>query len=95
MARTRTIVRIAGKDYPISGSDSEAYVRRVARYVDRKIGEVAMAARLPAQDAAVLAAVTIADELAKTHEELNRLRAQMESERAELAQLRAEKEARA
>ena len=95
MAKTRTIVRIAGKEYPITGNDSEDYVRRVARYVDRKISELGMATRLPAQDAAVLAAVTIADELAKTREELNRVRAQMDSERDELARLRAENEARA
>ena len=91
MAKTRTTVRIAGRDYPIGSSDSEAYVQRVARYVDRKITELSLATRLSAQDSATLAAMTIADELAKSQEELSRVRAQLERERAELAALRAEK----
>jgi len=95
MAKTRTIVRIAGRDYPITSNDGEEYVRRVARFVDRKISELSVATRLPATECATLAAVTIADELAKSHEEITRLRAQMESERAELQALRAEKEAKA
>ncbi len=92
MAKTRITVRIAGRDYPITSSDSEEYVRRVARYVDRKIAELSLATRLPALETATLAAVTIADELAKSREEINRLREQMERERAELQRLRAEKE---
>ncbi|MBO4883758.1 MAG: cell division protein ZapA [Clostridia bacterium] len=92
MAKTRIIVRIAGREYPITSSDSEEYVRRVARYVDRKISDLSLATRLPAPECATLAAVTIADELAKMQEELNRVRAQMESERDELQKLRAEKE---
>ncbi|MBO4299097.1 MAG: cell division protein ZapA [Clostridia bacterium] len=95
MAKTRIIVRIAGREYPITSSDSEEYVRRVARYVDRKISDLSLATRLPAPECATLAAVTIADELAKMQEELNRVRAQMESERDELQKLRAEKEEKA
>ena len=91
MAKMRTIVRIAGREYPIASSDSEEYVRRVAGYVDRKIAELSQATRLPALESATLAAVTIADELAKSREEIARLRAQMEAERDELARLRAEK----
>ena len=93
MAKTRITVRIAGREYPITSSDSEEYVRRVAGYVDRKLSELSLATRLPALESATLAAVTIADELAKSHEEINRLRAQLESERAELAALRQAREA--
>ena len=95
MAKTRTIVRIAGREYPITSSDSPEYVRRVAQYVDRKIAELSTATRLPSTECVTLAAVTIADELAKTQEENNRLRRQMEQERAELQALRDEKEGRA
>ena len=59
MAKTRITVRIAGRDYPISSNDTEEYVRRVARYVDRKITELSKATRLPVPDCATLAAVTI------------------------------------
>ena len=95
MTKTRTTVRIAGRDYPISSSDTEAYVQRVARYVDRKITELSLATRLNALDSATLAAMTIADELAKSQEELTRLRVQLERERGELQALRADKEGRA
>ena len=91
MAKMRTIVRIAGREYPIASSESEEYVRRVAGYVDRKIAELSLATRLPALESATLAAVTIADELAKSREEIARLRVEMEKERAELKKLRGEK----
>lgn len=77
MEKIRTIVRIAGKDYPITGYDTEDYVRRVALYVDRKIQELSMATRLPVQDSAILTAVTIADELLKSQDDNNRLRKEL------------------
>lgn len=91
MAKTRTIVRIAGKEYPITSQDGEMYVQRIARYVDRKITELSLATRLPAPDCAVLAAVTIADDLSKSRDEINRLRAQLEKAQAEMTALKAEK----
>lgn len=77
MEKIRTVVRIAGKDYPITGYDTEDYVRRVALYVDRKIQELGMTARRSVQDCAVLTAVTIADELLKSQDENNRLRKEL------------------
>lgn len=88
--KSRTVVRIAGREYPITSYDSPDYVRRVGQYVDRKINELALATRLPALETATLAAVSIADDLAKTQEELARLRRQLEEERSELARLRAD-----
>ncbi|MBR0464973.1 MAG: cell division protein ZapA [Clostridia bacterium] len=88
MSRNRTVVRIAGKEYPIVSQDSEMYVQRVARYVDRKITELNLTTRQPVSDCAVLAAVTIADDLSKSRDEINRLRAQMEAQAAELKALR-------
>ena len=89
MNKTRTIVRIAGKEYPITSQDGEMYVQRIARYVDRKITELNLATRQSVNDCAVLAAVTIADDLSKSRDEINRLRAQLESARAEISALRA------
>ncbi len=89
MEKIRTTVRIAGRDYTLTSSDSEAYVRRVAAYVDRKIGELGMAARLPATDLAVLTAVTLADDLIKSHDEITRLRAELDQARLALEQKKA------
>jgi cell division protein ZapA len=74
MEKTRTTVRIAGKDYIISGHDSEEFVRRVATYVDRKIKELRAATKLPGDDIAVLAAVNVTDDMLKALDENARLR---------------------
>ena len=89
MEKIRTTVRIAGKDYTLSGYDSEEYVRRVASYVDRKITELELATRLPSQQLAVLTSVSIADDLLKAHDENARLRKELSQTREELERLRA------
>ena len=86
MEKIRVTVRIAGKDYTMSGYDKEDYVRRVAIYVDRKIQELSLATRMPMQDVSVLTAVTIADDMLKAKDEANRLRRELEETRAQLEQ---------
>ena len=86
MEKIRTTVRIAGKDYTMSGYDSEDYVRRVALYVDRKIQELSMTTRMPMQDVSVLTAVLMADEMLKAQDENNRLRRELEQLRMEMEQ---------
>ena len=88
MQKIRTTVRIAGKDYTLSGYDGEEYVRRVAAYVDRKITELELATRLPSQQLAVLTSVSIADDLLKAHDENARLRRELALAREELENLR-------
>ena len=88
MEKIRTTVRIAGKDYTMSGYDSEDYVRRVALYVDRKIQELSMTTRMSAQDVAVLTAVLMADEMLKAQDENNRLRRELDALHAENDQLK-------
>lgn len=89
--KIRTVVRIAGREYPITSYDGEDYVRRVGAYVDRKIGELALATRLSPLEVATLAAVSIADDLAKSQEEVTRLKRQTEEQRDEITRLAAEK----
>lgn len=84
MEKIRVTVRIAGKDYTMSGYDKEDYVRRVAMYVDRKLQELSMATRMPMQDVSVLTAVTIADDMLKAQDEVSRLRRELEETRAQL-----------
>ena len=94
MQKTRTTVRIAGKEYTIASYDSEEYVNRVANYVDRKMSELALATRLPAAQLAVLAAVNATDDMMKSREEIRRLRTELDQLRTEMETLRAEYEAR-
>ena len=84
MEKIRTTVRIAGKDYTIASYDSEAYIARVAAYVDRKMNELSAATRLPAAQLAVLAAVNATDDMMKSRDELARLRKENDELRARL-----------
>ncbi len=83
MQKIRTTVKIAGKDYTIAGYDTEAHVQRVAAYVDRKMNELSLATRLPQAQLSVLAAMNIADDMLKAHDEINRLRRELEQLRTE------------
>ena len=90
MEKKRVTIRDSGKDYNMTSSDSEAYVRRVAAYVDRKIGELTLATRLPAADAAVLTAITLADDAFKAQDENTRLRRELDQARLEIDRLSGE-----
>ena len=90
MEKKRVTIRVAGKDYNMTSSDSEAYVRRVAAYVDRKIGELTLATRLPAADAAVLTAITLADDAFKAQDENTRLHRELDQARLEIDRLSGE-----
>ena len=85
MQKIRTTVRIAGKEYTIASTDSEAYVNRVASWVDRRMSELAAATRLPVTQLAVLTAVNAADDMMKSRDEIRRLEAELEDLRAKMA----------
>lgn len=85
MTKQRITVRIAGRDYTLISPDSPEYLQRVAAYVDRKLTETSLAARVPLAGATMLAAIDLADELMQAQDENQRLR-------RELARLRAQGE---
>jgi cell division protein ZapA len=63
-------VQIFGQTYAIRGELDEAYVQRLAAYVDEKMRSIADAtATVDTQKAAVLAALAIADELHSAQKE--------------------------
>lgn len=94
MQKTRTTVKIAGKEYTITSYDDEAYVQRVAAYVDRRMEELSAAAKLPSAQLAVLTAINVTDDMLKAHDEIRRLRAELAQTRGELEALRGGMEAR-
>ncbi len=67
-------VQIFGEEYLIAESDAMK-VQKIARYVDEKMREIdgQHPGRIPTSKLAVLAAMTIADELMQTVSEQNRL----------------------
>jgi cell division protein ZapA (FtsZ GTPase activity inhibitor) len=69
-------VRIAGEEHTIRASTEPAYTRRCAKHVDERIHEIRRQAGLiEGHKAAILAALSIADECFQAQEELERLRA--------------------
>src|ERR1700681_2744510 len=60
---TRTVKeQIFGQSYALSGELDEAYMQRLASYVDEKMQMIASTATVDTEKAAVLAAVAIADD---------------------------------
>jgi len=76
-------VRIAGEEHTIRATAEPAYTRRCAKHVDERIHEIRRQAGLiEGHKAAILAALSIADECFQAQAELERLRAEV-LERAE------------
>lgn len=87
--KTRTTVRIAGRDYTIASYDSPEYVNRVAAHVNRKMSELSLATQLPAAQLAVLAAVNATDDMLKSRDEIDCLRRELDALRDTCEALRA------
>ena len=80
-------VRIAGEEHVIRASAEPDYTRRCASYVDERIMEIrTKAGLLETHKAAILAALSITDELLQTEKELQRLRTEVSKEAAALAE---------
>lgn len=92
MQKTRTTVKIAGKEYTISSYDDENYVKRVAAYVNRRMDELGAATRLPSSQLAVLTAMNVADDMLKARDELRQLRNELAAARDDIDSLRKELE---
>ena len=88
--RNKIVVSIGGKDYTMVAVEDEAYVRRCAALVDKQLQEVLTGSRLSQADAAVLAAMNIADLLFKEQEISENLRRQVKENLEEANALKLE-----
>jgi len=88
--KNTTIVRVAGREYTLSGPDSEEHMQRVAGYVDRRMSELALSTRAPSNMVAVLAAMNMGDELLKSQDENVYLRKEMMALQQQMIKLRAQ-----
>jgi len=67
---TSVKVEIFNQTYPITGDLDEAYIRKIAGFVDRKMRMISeLAGTVDTQKVAILAAVAIADELHQLREQ--------------------------
>jgi cell division protein ZapA (FtsZ GTPase activity inhibitor) len=85
--KTSVTVRIAGEEHTIRASAEPAYTRRCAKLVDDRIHQIRLQAGLiEGHKAAILAALSIADECFQAQEELERLRADVDRRASRLAE---------
>ena len=70
---------ICGEDYTLVAEESPSYMERVGNLVDSRLQEVLASGNISRTDAAILAAINIADELLKTQENAENLRRQVKT----------------
>jgi cell division protein ZapA len=78
--RTAVTVRIAGEEHTIRANAEPAYTRKCARLVDERIQEIrSKSGLIEGHKAAILAALSIADEYFQATDELARTRREVTS----------------
>ena len=85
--QNRITVTINGQEYTLVATEDASYMEKVARHVDSKIRE---GGKISSADAAILAALNMADEYFKGQEAGEKLRAQMKELLDESASLKLE-----
>ena len=88
--KNKIVVTIGGRDYTMVAVEDGAYVRRCAELVDQQLREVLAAGKLSQADAAVLAAMNIADLLMKEQDASENLRRQVKENLEEANSLKLE-----
>jgi len=92
-AKNRVLLRIAGMEYMVRGTESEEYMHKLGLFVDKKMGEIIKSNnKLSTCMAAVLTALNIADDYTKTYEKSEKLENELKKLREELSVLKAENE---
>ena len=87
--KNKVVVTIADREYTMVAVEDEAYVRKCADHVDAQLRELS-GARISQADAAVLAAMNIADEYFREQEAAENLRRQIKEGLEEASRLKME-----
>ena len=75
----RVTMNICGQDYTLVAEENAAYMEKVGAMVDKKMRELMDTTHVSRNDAAVLAAINLADELLKNQEAGENLRRQVKT----------------
>lgn len=92
-SKTDTEVIIGGKVYTLSGYESEAYLQRVASYINNKVNEyskVESFKRQPLDTQSILLQLNIADDYFKAKKQVALLEDELQSKEKELYDLKHE-----
>ena len=87
--KNKVVVTIADRDYTMVAVEDENYVRKYAAHVDQQLREIANS-RISQADAAVLAAMNIADQYFREQDAAENLRRQIKDNLEEVNQLKME-----
>ena len=87
--KNKVVVTIADRDYNMVAVEDENYVRKCAAHVDQQLREIANS-RISQADAAVLAAMNIADQYFREQDAAENLRRQIKDNLEEVNQLKME-----
>lgn len=79
-------VNIFGNELPIKSEADPEYIKRVAKYVDRKMREISAKVTRSPVKVAILAALNITDELFQEKADKDKSLAEVEDRTAELAE---------
>ena len=88
--KNKVTVTIAGQEYHLVATEDAAYMKKVAGHVDAKVNEVLAGGKVSTSDAAILAALNIADEYLKEVEASENLRGQLKDYLQEATNLKME-----
>ena len=75
--KNKVVISLMGREYALLTQESPAQVERVARYVDRKMREAAIASRAGDATVSALTAMTLAGELFRAQDENIRLKKEL------------------
>jgi len=91
--KNKAIIKIAGNEYTVKGSEPEEYLHKLGFFVDKKMNQILENNNmLSTCMAAVLTALNIADDYMKSEEKNNALQAELEKIKKEIDALKEENE---
>lgn len=83
MKKNKVFIHLMGRDYALLTDQDAKQVQRLARYVDRKMREVALTTRAGENMVPMLTAMTLAGELFSAQDENTRLKKELETLQSE------------
>ena len=83
-------ISICGEEYTFSAEETPSYMQKVAAMVDSRMGDILRSTHVSRSDAAVLAAMNIADEYLKSQSAAEHLRSQLKGYLDEASQAKSE-----
>lgn len=83
MKKNKVVIHLMGHDYTLLTDQQPEKVQRLARYVDRKMREVAITTRAGETMVPMLTAMTLADELFRAQDENTRLKRELSARQKE------------